>query len=288
VNAGRTVRRVRDRTTELSPRGPEFARLVAALGLVGLVAGIQLLALLSAISIRPWTVPREMHEPWFAATALAAAGVVLASGGTLSLRRVLTLLRTRDGLTAVALAVGATTFWALAVWAVPPGGVGRSFAWLGVPVVQVALLGAWAAWADRQVDAPELSPRTWGNLLIVLFLALSAITVALRLPDVYPFSEYTMYSHARVDPYTLSWVVFETTDAAGVTRDVEPPATRHALLGLVRAGDDHTLGELAERVARRHGAERVTVYYEVIGVVEHPEPPGVEVVERREVVSVEP
>jgi hypothetical protein len=271
---------------ELSSRG---AHLLVAGGVVALLAGAQLLGFLTAVTVAGGFDPSSMHEPWFAATALASGGGVLASAGTLRARVIVSVLRRRDVLTWSALVVAGFVFWILGVWAAPPGGRAEQFARLGIPLTQAALIGAWAWWARRAAGETVrvVDPRTWGNLLVVLFLALSAVTIALRLPDVYPFSEYTMYSHARVDPYTLSRVAFEATDDDDRTRTVRAPASRQVLLGLVRDGRESTLESMAERVAREQDADRVTVYREVIGVAEYPARPRIEVREREEVVSVE-
>lgn len=269
-------------------RRGEPGQVLVEAGLVALLAGVQLIGLLTLAWLALGASPAWLYQQWFVAVGLVSGGAVLGGAGTLRFATVVAVLRGRRPSTWAAVGAAAVLGWLLGVWTIPAGSRYTTIGAVALPIVQLGLIGVWARWSRPSSEPlPRLHARTWPNVAIVVFLSLSGATAALALHDVYPFSRYPMFASSRLDPYTLERVTFVAEDTEGSAITLRPPASRQVLLDLVADGDGATLRGMAARLADVHEVDRIVVHLEVVAIAEHPAPPAIEVRDRSEVLTYE-
>jgi hypothetical protein len=265
------------------PAEGRLARAVVALGVaVGLTTG-GLLAVVLALDVPPPATTTRVLA------ALAAAGLVAASSGTLRPSVLLGNLRAGTPAVVVGTAAGGL---GLAVGgprlATAVGGTGRTISLLA-PVVAVALVAAVVVLGRRRPvrGVVALHPTAAVSGVLAAFLAASAATSLLELPDAYPLSRYPMYSSPRGEGYELDQVAFTGVREDGSERTLGRSLSRNALLRLVAEEDHEALeGFARSEAARDERIVEVLVELQTIAVTEHPDPPGFEVVASEPVLTV--
>jgi hypothetical protein len=261
----------------------------AASGVAALLVGGQVLALLVVLGLVSGVRPARLHQWWLAATVAVAVGWVLASDGRLGLRPVVRTIRRATGLGWVTiLLAGAVTVGVVPAVIRQAGSTGRT-ATAGAVVLQLVLATVYGLWVRDRVPggAPQrMAPRGVANLAVVSFLAMSAVTVALKLPDIYPLSRYPMYSGVRLDPYTATQVRFVGVEEGGREVDLPPPGSRNVLVQLAADGDVERLRELAAQVQAQRGVAGVRVVLEESRIAPYPAPASIEQVSGEELVRL--
>lgn len=120
------------------------------------------------------------------------------------------------------------------------------------------------------------------------FIAATAAATFWQLPDSYPISSFPMYSQVADDEVTVEQVRIVGLTRAGDARDLRSRLSQQVLLRLVTERDLIGLKTVAANVAaRRPRVHEVVFVLETRAVTSHPDPVGMQLISRVDVLRVE-